>query len=66
MPFEIGTIIYIEQKRKSGWWIGIIDGKRGYVPHNYIEEVRDENTPHARELNTLKDICENSANNVNT
>jgi len=30
----------IEQKRKNGWWIGIIDGKRGYVPSNYIEELK--------------------------
>jgi hypothetical protein len=35
----VGEIISVEQKRKNGWWIGIINGKRGYVPNNYIEEV---------------------------
>jgi len=33
-------MIQIEQKR-SGWWIGSINGRRGYVPSNYLEKITD-------------------------
>ena len=39
MSFSAGDEIHIEKKRDSGWWVGTCRGKKGYFPHNYVEEM---------------------------
>ena len=43
LSLDIGDEVYIEDKRKNGWWVGIANGKRGYVPSNYLETYEKEN-----------------------
>ena len=38
LGFEAGDVIVVEKKRKSGWWIGRLRGRRGFFPHNYVEK----------------------------
>ena len=42
LSLEAGTVIYVEKKRKNGWWICVANGRRGMVPHNYLKKVDNE------------------------
>ena len=42
LSFKEGDEIIIEKKRENGWWVGYCKGKRGYFPHNYVEERKGE------------------------
>ena len=39
MKFKKGDIITITQKEDGGWWEGTLDGKTGWFPSNYVEEL---------------------------
>lgn len=38
LPFEVGDIISILQVDDSGWWLGELNGQRGWVPAGYLEK----------------------------
>lgn len=38
LSFQAGDVIYILKKDPGGWWEGELNGKRGWVPHNYVQE----------------------------
>ena len=42
MKFKKGDIITITQKEDGGWWEGTLDGKTGWFPSNYVEELPKE------------------------
>lgn len=41
LKFKKGDIITITQKEDGGWWEGTLDGKTGWFPSNYVEELLD-------------------------
>lgn len=42
LKFKKGDIITITQKEDGGWWEGTLDGKTGWFPSNYVEELLDQ------------------------
>jgi len=42
LKFKKGDIITITQKEDGGWWEGTLDGKTGWFPSNYVEELSDK------------------------
>ena len=36
--FREGDVISIVRKDPNGWWEGELNGKRGWVPENYVQE----------------------------
>ena len=42
LKFKKGDIITITQKEDGGWWEGTLDGKTGWFPSNYVEELPKE------------------------
>lgn len=39
LSFQPGDVIIILRKDPGGWWEGELNGKRGWVPHNYVQEI---------------------------
>lgn len=39
LTFRKGDIIIIHQKDPNGWWEGELNGKIGWVPANYVQEI---------------------------
>jgi len=39
LTFKEGDILIIHKKDPGGWWEGELNGKRGWVPANYLEEI---------------------------
>ena len=39
LKFKKGDIITITQKEDGGWWEGTLDGKTGWFPSNYVEDM---------------------------
>mmetsp|Transcript_21147 Transcript_21147/g.82083 ORF Transcript_21147/g.82083 Transcript_21147/m.82083 type:complete len:1100 (-) Transcript_21147:145-3444(-) len=39
LTFSEGDIIFIVQKDQAGWWEGELNGKKGWVPANYVQEI---------------------------
>lgn len=39
LTFNEGDIIFIVQKDQAGWWEGELNGKKGWVPANYVQEM---------------------------
>jgi len=39
LSFKAGDIITILQKDPVGWWEGELNGRRGWVPANYVQEL---------------------------
>ncbi|CAG8634099.1 13278_t:CDS:10 [Rhizophagus irregularis] len=40
LPFKSGDTLEILQKDDNGWWLAKKDGKQGWVPSNYLEEIK--------------------------
>lgn len=40
LPFKSGDTVEILQKDDNGWWLAKKDGKQGWVPSNYLEEIK--------------------------
>jgi myosin I len=40
LSFKSGDILNILQKDDNGWWLAEKDGQQGWVPSNYLEEVK--------------------------
>ena len=39
-----GQIVNIQKKDPSGWWIAEFNGKTGYVPGNFLQEISEEHS----------------------
>jgi len=39
LTFREGDIITIIKKDPGGWWEGELNGQRGWIPANYVEEL---------------------------
>lgn len=39
LPFAAGDMITIIQKDPAGWWEGELNGRRGWIPANYVEDA---------------------------
>jgi len=39
LSFPEGAILLIHKKDPGGWWEGEINGKRGWIPANYVQEM---------------------------
>lgn len=42
LTFQRDDVIQVLAQLDSGWWAGLIDGRQGWFPSNYVE-VLDEN-----------------------
>ncbi|KAI8088827.1 SH3 domain-containing protein [Halteromyces radiatus] len=42
LSFGQGDIIHVLAKLESGWWDGWCNGRRGWFPSNYVEEITTE------------------------
>jgi SH3 domain-containing kinase-binding protein 1 len=40
LSIEEGDIITILKKEDEGWWEGEIDGRKGWFPSNFVEEIK--------------------------
>jgi len=40
LKFKKGDLITVTQKEDGGWWEGTLDGKTGWFPSNYVEEIQ--------------------------
>ncbi|CAK9304498.1 unnamed protein product, partial [Gordionus sp. m RMFG-2023] len=39
LSFKENETIYVVKKNEDGWWEGLLDGKRGLFPGNYVEPI---------------------------
>lgn len=40
LSFNAGDVISIAAKDDPGWWSGVLKGKKGLFPHNYVKEIK--------------------------
>ncbi|CAJ0830946.1 732_t:CDS:10 [Entrophospora sp. SA101] len=45
LPFKIDDVLEILEKADNGWWLAIKDGEKGWVPSNYLEEIKISSKP---------------------
>jgi len=55
LKFKKGDIITITQKEDGGWWEGTLDGKTGWFPSNYVEELARETNSVAANIQDVPD-----------
>lgn len=41
LAFQAGDILQIIRRAQSGWWDGVLNGRRGWIPSNYVETYTD-------------------------
>lgn len=41
LSVDSGTVVYVEKKNKSGWWVCITNNQRGLLPSNYLVEYKE-------------------------
>ncbi|RKP19013.1 ras GEF [Rozella allomycis CSF55] len=49
-------IVLVYQKEETGWWYGYVNGEEGWIPMNYLEEIK--RLRHIDEYNSWKNILE--------
>jgi hypothetical protein len=42
LSFKSGDVIEVYTMLESGWWDGMLDGRRGWFPSNFVEELNEE------------------------
>ena len=40
LSVDQGTIVYVEKKNPSGWWVCIVNNEKGLLPSNYLTEYK--------------------------
>jgi len=40
LAFKAGDILTVTEQDQSGWWYAELNGKQGFVPNNYVEELK--------------------------
>lgn len=46
LSFRRGDVIQIITQTESGWWDGVINNRRGWIPSNYVEIVANQSMEH--------------------
>jgi hypothetical protein len=41
LSFKAGDILTITEQDESGWWYAELNNKQGFVPNNYVAEIKD-------------------------
>jgi len=41
LSFKAGDILTVTEQDESGWWYAELNGKQGFVPNNYVSEIKD-------------------------
>ena len=39
MEIHTGDVVLITEKDESGWWFGTCNGKEGFIPSEYVEQL---------------------------
>lgn len=47
LSLNIGEIVDILGEEEEGWWRGILNGKEGVFPSNFVEEINHDVTKHS-------------------
>ena len=42
LSLEVGDIVEVLNKFSDGWWSGVLRGKEGVFPNNYVVEITEE------------------------
>jgi hypothetical protein len=56
LSFKEAEIIYVVNKRPSGWWLGELNGKVGLIPSNYVEELPFDPQAELKETNRVDQL----------
>eukprot|EP01087_Luapelamoeba_hula_P024536 TRINITY_DN937_c0_g1_i1.p1 TRINITY_DN937_c0_g1~~TRINITY_DN937_c0_g1_i1.p1 ORF type:complete len:508 (-),score=137.72 TRINITY_DN937_c0_g1_i1:123-1646(-) len=40
LTFKAGDVLIVTEQDQSGWWYAELNGKQGFVPNNYVEEIK--------------------------
>ncbi|KAK6487059.1 rho guanine nucleotide exchange factor 7-like isoform X1 [Huso huso] len=54
LSFAKGEIIHVLRVEEGGWWEGMLNGKSGWFPSNYVREVKGSEKPVSPKSATLK------------
>uniref|UniRef100_A0A3B3WQ28 Rho guanine nucleotide exchange factor (GEF) 7a n=1 Tax=Poecilia mexicana TaxID=48701 RepID=A0A3B3WQ28_9TELE len=54
LTFTKGDIISVTRQEEGGWWEGILNGKTGWFPSNYVREVKGSDKQVSPKSGTLK------------
>lgn len=58
LNLKVGDIIDIIGEEEEGWWRGILNGKEGVFPSNFVEEIQINNTK-TKQSGSKEDLTEN-------
>ncbi|TRY67074.1 hypothetical protein TCAL_03108 [Tigriopus californicus] len=50
LNFKKGDVITLTQKVDGGWWEGTLNGKTGWFPANYVQEIHEDEAPSSKLL----------------
>ncbi|KAF7662946.1 hypothetical protein LDENG_00222430 [Lucifuga dentata] len=54
LTFEKGEFISVTRQEDGGWWEGMLNGKTGWFPSNYVREVKGSDKQVSPKSGTLK------------
>ncbi|XP_030613755.1 rho guanine nucleotide exchange factor 7a isoform X2 [Archocentrus centrarchus] len=54
LTFSKGDIIGVTRQEEGGWWEGMLNGKTGWFPSNYVREVKGSDKQVSPKSGTLK------------
>uniref|UniRef100_A0A7N6APJ7 Rho guanine nucleotide exchange factor (GEF) 7a n=1 Tax=Anabas testudineus TaxID=64144 RepID=A0A7N6APJ7_ANATE len=54
LTFTKGDIISVTRQEEGGWWEGMLNGKTGWFPSNYVREVKGSDKQVSPKSGTLK------------
>ncbi|KAL1924796.1 uncharacterized protein VTP21DRAFT_4450 [Calcarisporiella thermophila] len=61
LNFQKGDVIEVLNQLETGWWDGVVDGKRGWFPSNYVEVIEKYDS---EDESGLEEVDENDEENV--
>jgi hypothetical protein len=53
LSFKSGDVIEVYTMLESGWWDGMLDGRRGWFPSNFVEEFNEDDEGDEQEESSL-------------
>jgi hypothetical protein len=53
LSFRSGDVIEVYTMLESGWWDGMLDGRRGWFPSNFVEELNEDDEGDEQEESSL-------------
>jgi len=53
LSFKSGDVIEVYTMLESGWWDGMLDGRRGWFPSNFVEELNEDDEGDEQEESSL-------------